>query len=115
MKWLRAIAIDGAMFGLLWAWLWFGIDGAGNVFRVAFWCLMTLALMIGLSGVAVWKSAAERTKAFRVYHGLTDLLLVVALAWFGHTLMAAFMIVAKGFYEAGYSVEMKRRKAEAKE
>lgn len=111
-QWASAIATDAVMFGMLYLWLWHGIEGAENVFKLAFWFLAGISLLIAFVGnEETWKTAKPRSKAFAAYHVATDLVMIGTLAWFGHLWMAGFMMVAKAFYEAARGQEMRRRAA----
>lgn len=110
-KWIRAVAIDSAVLGLLYAGLVLGIDGAWNVFAAIFWVITPMALLF-LNDSAL-KTLEKRPAGFSGYNIATDLAMVAILAWFGHVWMASLKLIALFLVEDGYKTEMARREKAA--
>lgn len=107
-KWVRAIAIDVVVLGLLYAGLFMGAEGAWNVFLVVFWVVIPLSTLAFFSKEAM-KGIEARPDWFLAYHVATDLLMIAALAWMGHVWMAGLKAVSLILMEGAYKSEMNRR------
>lgn len=110
-KWAATVAGDTVVFGLLYGWLWLGVEGAGNLFRVIFWVITVIAFLCALGDEKVWQNAAAKSKALRTYDVATDAALIAVLAWFSHEWMAASYLIAKLAYDSAHTAEMRRRAA----
>lgn len=86
-----SLIIDVAMTGLAIAWLFGGSSGAGSVFQVVFWVVQPLALLGVFSiDLSVFEKRSPGELALFYVYGIG---MAVLLAWFGHTSMAAVLVV----------------------
>lgn len=89
---ITQLALYAGMYGLLWAWVGDGVEGAGNL----------LALMVGVLVVANLCNVGRIDRPFpeRAYalpfavDNLLSIGLVMAMVWYGHWLMGIGLLLA---------------------
>lgn len=87
------LVFDAIMAALAITWLVGGITGAGSVFQVVFWVLQPLAI-IGLLTIGKDAPSILELKPFALGWAYGYSLCIMALlAWFGHPIMAALVLV----------------------
>lgn len=85
--------VDAVMAALAIVWLVGGVAGAGNVFQVVFWVLQPLAI-IGLFTIGQEALNKLRVNSFSLGWSYGYAIGIMALlAWFGHPIMAAIVLV----------------------
>ena len=109
--WIRAIAIDMATLWLLAYHLETGSAGAARVFQLWVWATTIVMLLFGLCGD---RSFIEKPRpwGFKLYHGLTEILLISAMAWAGMSFLAAFRVVTTLLFEVAREREPKPKAKE---
>lgn len=113
--WTKAIIVDGAVFYLLYLWLVEGSEGPKNISLFLIWLSAVSRLIF------VWildRDFAEklwRPAGFTTYHQFTDMIVVFALAWFGHTVIAAVFFIAMIVWEGGRKRALKQAKRSLEE
>lgn len=106
MYWIKAIFFDALLVGALYLWLVLGMDGAGRVAVFSLWFIAVLRILIGLcSNKSLFKE--PRPKGFKAYHCLTDLAVVLFLAWIDRPVLAALLAVGFFMFEAAREREPK--------
>lgn len=105
-----ALAWDAIFCTLLYLWLGRGIDGAGNVYQVAFWVLMPLGV-VGLLSAQVRAAQAALPRGFRNWRRCMQLLYYGVLAFHGQTLMAAAQLIA--FFAGLIAVEGEKKRSKS--
>lgn len=91
--WLRAITCDLALLAAFVLWKGYGNEGAGNVVVAGLWFLTCLAMAVGFTLDRTYFEKNPRPPGFAFYHKATDLIWLVALAYYGMFWLAGFFAV----------------------
>lgn len=89
LKWLKILFVDLIFYGCLIGWVFFGVQGLGNIFTFAT-VVMVLMLLFCLTSkkylelVKGKKHMTDDLKGFRTYHLMTDFGALFILLYFGH-------------------------------
>lgn len=102
-RWSKSILFDAALAIMFYSWKVNHIEGAGNAFLFVMWLSVVLGL-IAVREIAKPNanlSSLVSSPAFRAYQIISDLAYVLALAWFGHFVLAGlYALVAIVFANA---------------
>eukprot|EP01034_Spumella_vulgaris_P037885 gene37885-46751_t len=87
MSWAQYIAMQILIFACLYAWKIDGVEGAGNLLQVVLWTLAAA----GIAGIFMptGPSVQPRNELRKAVGTCNALILLAALIWFGHIVLAA--------------------------
>jgi hypothetical protein len=108
--WAFSLAIDGLALGLFYLWQAKGMAGAGNALSFVIWwhIIMRTIAAFAINKETVAKN--PRPSGFVQYHFVTEVAVVIGLAWVGYTWTAVCYSVASVFSEGARLTEPKPKK-----
>lgn len=87
MSWAQYIATQILIFACLYAWKILGVEGAGNLLQAMLWTFATLGIAVGFIDARGTRS--PRSELRSAVGTCTSLILLAALCWYGHMVLAA--------------------------
>lgn len=91
MRTLTTLALCLAQLAALVAWKFYGIEAAGNLLLFWVWFFAIVGIMAFF--LPAQSPAAPKSRVRRFFSTFTCGVLLVALAWYGHFVSAAFFVL----------------------
>lgn len=110
-KWTLSIITDVFLAGLLYLWIFRGVDGAGNVAMFIIWTVVILRIVVFvLADKLEDVSGLKRPTGFTSYNAITEIALVIFLVWFGLLATATAYFTSFLLFEAARKLILKNGK-----
>lgn len=116
MKYLPNVLWDIALAALFAAGTNLNLSGAITALHVLFWLMVViglLGLMLPDTKKRIAKDYTHCPLLWRTWDLISDIAFVVAAAWLGWGVLAAFLLIRTGSKQAFYSKQEKRLKEQA--